>query len=81
MFDNPNGLKYPFGVVYDELDLKHELIIERDIHTTSHFCHKHKLTIKDETNDYTSDTHPGYFGYKKFSEIAINFIKTRIETI
>jgi len=68
-------------VVYDELDLKHELIIEKDIYTTSHFCHKYKLTIKDETNDYTSDAHPGYFGYKKFSEIAIDFIKTRIETI
>jgi hypothetical protein len=81
MFDNPSGLKFPFDVVYDELDLKHELIIEKDIYTTSHFCNKYKLTIKDETNNYTSDTHPGYFGYKKFSEIAINFIKTRIETI
>lgn len=81
MFDNPNGLKHPFGVVYDELDLKHQLIIEDDVYTTSHFCHKHKLTIKDETHNYTEDTHPGYFGYKKFSEIAINFIKTRIETI
>ena len=80
MFDNTK-LKNPFDEVYADLDLNHQLIIEDDVYTTSHFCFKHKLTIKDETHDHTEDTHPGYFGYKKFSEIAINFIKTRIETI
>jgi len=79
MFDNTK-LKNPFDEVYVDLDLKHQLIIEDDVYTTSHFCHKHKLTIKDETHDYTEDTHPGYFGYKKFSEIAIDFIKSRLET-
>jgi hypothetical protein len=80
MFDNPGGLKYPFDEVYEDLDSKHQLIIEDNVYTTSHFCHKHKLTIKDETRGYTDDTHPGYFGYKKFSEIAIDFIKSRLET-
>jgi hypothetical protein len=79
MFDNTK-LKNPFDEVYVDLDLKHQLIIEDDVYTTSHFCHKHKLTIIDETHDYTEDTHPGYFGYKKFSEIAIDFIKSRLET-
>lgn len=79
MFDNTK-LKNPFDEVYVDLDLNHQLIIEDDVYTTSHFCHKHKLTIKDETHDYTEDTHPGYFGYKKFSEIAIDFIKSRLET-
>jgi hypothetical protein len=81
MFDNPSGLKYPFDFVYNNLDIKHELIIEDGIYTTSHFCHKHKLTIKDETQDYTGDIHPGYFGYKKISDIMIKFIESRFKII
>jgi hypothetical protein len=76
MFDNPT-LKSP-NQVYNELDKNRRLIIEDDVFTTSHFCHKHKLTIQDDTKGFSSDTHPGYFGYKKFSEIAINFLEVRL---
>jgi hypothetical protein len=76
MFDN-STLKSP-NQVYNELDKNHRLIIEDDVFTTSHFCHKHKLTIQDDTKGFSSDTHPGYFGYKKFSEIAINFLEVRL---
>jgi hypothetical protein len=76
MFDNPT-LKNPHQI-YDELDKSHRLIIEDGVFTTSHFCHKHKLTIQDDTKGFSSDTHPGYFGYKKFSEIAINFLEVRL---
>jgi hypothetical protein len=76
MFDNPtlkNNVKF-----YEELDKTHKLIIEDGIHTTSHFCHKYKLTIKDDTKGFTEDTHPGYLGYKQFSEVAIKFLETRL---
>jgi hypothetical protein len=42
------------------------------------FCHKYKLTIKDDTKGFTEDTHPGYLGYKQFSEVAIKFLETRL---
>lgn len=76
MFDNPTLKVY--DDVYKELDINHQLFIEEGIFTTSHFCHKHKLTIYDDTLGYTNDTHPGYFGYKKFSEIAIEFLKNKL---
>ena len=79
MFDNPT-LKY-FYDFYEEFDKNHRLIIENGIYTTSHFCHKHKLTIKDDTKNFSSDTHPGYFGYKKFSEIAIKFLENRFSSM
>lgn len=73
MFDNVT-LKI-HDEVYKNFDTNHRLIIEDDVYTTSHFCHKHKLTIQDDTKGFSSDTHPGYFGYKKFSEIAIKFLE------
>lgn len=76
MFDNP--LLQPYNVIYDELDINHQLIIEDGVYTTSHFCHKYNLTIKDDTKGFSSDIHPGYWGYKKFSEIAIKFLEPRI---
>jgi hypothetical protein len=76
MFDNPT-LKF-HDILYDELDKKHQLIIEDNVYTTSHFCHKHKLTILDDTQGFSHDTHPGYFGYKKFSEVAIKFLEERL---
>jgi hypothetical protein len=75
MFDTFT-LKEPF-FLYNELDKKHKVIIDENIHNSSHFCHKNKLTIKDELNGFSDDTHPGYFGYKKFSEKLIEFLNSR----
>lgn len=77
MFDNPT-LKH-FYDFYVDFDKNHRLIIEDGVHTTSHFCNKHKLTIQDDTKGFSSDTHPGYFGYKKFSEIAISFLEGKLK--
>ena len=77
MFENPT-LKH-FNDFYLDFDKDHRLIIEDGVYSTSHFCNKHKLTIQDDTKGFSSDTHPGYFGYRKFSEIAINFLKGRIK--
>ena len=76
MFDNTT--LQPYKVIYDELDINHQLIIEDGIYTTSHFSHKYNLTIKDDTKGFSSDTHPGYWGYKKFSDIAIKFLESRL---
>ncbi len=79
MFDNTT--LQPYQDIYRNLDKEHQLVIEDGIYTTSHFCHKHKLTIKDDTNGFTDDTHPGYFGYKKISDIMIKFIESRFKII
>lgn len=79
MFENET-LKHP-KILYQELDKKHRIVIEDGIYSSNHFCAKHGLTIKDELNGYSGDTHPGYFGYKKFSEILINFLNNREFTI
>lgn len=75
MFENQT-LKH-FTSLYEELDKKHMVIIEDGIYSSSHFCTKHKLTIKDELNGFSGDSHPGYFGYKKFSEVLINFLNNK----
>lgn len=77
MFDSPTLKNH--HEVYTNFDTNHRLVIEDGIYTTSHFCHKHKLTIQDDTKGFSTDTHPGYFGYKKFSEIAINFLEDKIK--
>ena len=76
MFDNVT-LKNN-EMFYNELDKTHKLIIEKGVYTTSHFCHKYNLTIKDDTKGFSCDTHPGYLGYKQFSEVAIKFLETRL---
>jgi len=79
MFDNPTlQAYYDF---YRDLDKNHQLIIEDGVYTTSHFCHKHNLTIHDDTKGFSGDTHPGYFGYKKFSEIAIKFLDSKLNKL
>lgn len=43
------------------------------------FCGDNKLTISDELNNFTPDTHPGYFGNKKFSEKLIEFLTNKLK--
>ncbi len=76
MFDNVT-LKV-HDEIYKNFDKNHRLVIEDGIYTTSHFCHKHKLTIRDDTKGFSTDSHPGYFGYKKFSEVAIKFLDSNL---
>lgn len=76
MFENET-LKH-YKELYQELDTKHRIIIEDGIYSSNHFCSKYKLTIKDELNGYSGDSHPGYFGYKKFSEKLITFLSDRL---
>ena len=64
---------------YNEMDKTHRLNIEKGVYTTSHFCDKYNLTIKDDTNGFTEDTHPGYWGYKEFSKVAIKFLEQRVD--
>jgi hypothetical protein len=81
MFEN-DTLKSSHKYVYDILDKKRKVILEDEgCHSSSHFCHRHKLTIKDELNGFTEDTHPGYFGYKKFGETLNKFIESRLQFI
>lgn len=76
MFDTMT-LKDP-EYLYREFNKKHEVIIENNVYNSNHFCHKNKLTIRDELNGFSDDTHPGYFGYKKFSEKLIEFLSPNI---
>jgi hypothetical protein len=50
-----------------------------EYNSINQFCTFQKLTIKDELNDFTSDTHPGYFGNKKFGERCIKFIVDKLK--
>lgn len=79
MFDNDYLRNYEtFESFYKEMDKKHKIYIDNDCFSSNHFCIKNKLTIKDELNNFSGDTHPGYFGYKKFSEIIIKNIDERL---
>jgi hypothetical protein len=78
MFDT-HTLRNP-KFLYEELDKNHKVIIDDYIDNSNHFCHKNKLTIKDELNGFTDDTHPGFFGYKKFSEKLIDFLNQSVFT-
>jgi len=78
MFEN-EFLRNPYKSLYYELDRKHKIHIDEDCTSSSHFCIKNKLTIKDELNGFTDDTHPGYYGYLKFAEVVKrNIIKSSI---
>jgi hypothetical protein len=76
MFENET-LKSP-KELYGDLDQKHMIIIENGVYNSSHFCHKYNLTISDELNGHSGDTHPGYYGYKKLSEVIIKFLQEKL---
>ena len=81
MFEN-DTLKSSHEYVYNILDKKRKVMLEdKECYSSNDFCSKHKLTIKDELNDFDEDTHPGYFGYKKFSESLIKFIEDRFNLV
>ena len=77
MFEN-DYLRNPFIKFYNEMDREHRIFIENGCTSSSHFCIFNKLTIKDELNDFTGDTHPGYYGYKKFANVVIANIQRRL---
>ena len=79
MFDTQTLRGGVYEEIYKKLDGERKLIIEPGVDNTSHFCHKHNVTIMHDLNGFTSDTHPGYYGYKMFSEVAIKFLESRLQ--
>ena len=77
MFEN-DYLRNPFIKFYEEMDKEHRIFIDSPCTSSSHFCIVNKLTIKDELNGFTDDTHPGYYGYKKFADVVIANITKRL---
>ena len=45
------------------------------------FCGVKNLTLKYELNDFTKDTHPGYFGNKLYAEIAISVLVEKLKPV
>jgi len=51
------------------------------VYNINKFCYKHKLTIKDELNGFTEDTHPGYFGNKLYAETTIPVLVEKLKPV
>ena len=45
------------------------------------FCGVKNLTLKYELNDFTKDTHPGYFGNKLYAETAISVLVEKLKPV
>jgi len=45
------------------------------------FCGVKNLTIKDELNGFTEDTHPGYFGNKLYAETTIPVLVEKLKPV
>ncbi len=45
------------------------------------FCGVKNLTIKDELNGFTKDTHPGYFGNKLYAETVIPILVEKLKPV
>lgn len=69
----------PFSEIYDKLNIDRRLCLTKDCMSINHYCAHKKLTIKDETEGFTDDTHPGYFGNLEFSKEAIKYITEKIK--
>ena len=55
----------------------HKEMIINGYESVSDFTGKQKYTIFDETNGDSGDRHPGYFGYKKYGEEIIEYLKNQ----
>lgn len=61
-----------FNENYDSSDIiKFQDEEMSDIHS---FCKKNKLTIKDETNGFHDDFHPGFFGHIEYAKKLAKFL-------
>ena len=75
---NDSTLKLHYEKIYDSLDKKRNLIIDGFM-SINQFCGFQNHNIRTETNNFTNDGHPGYFGHKLYSEKLIKIIEQRIK--
>ena len=75
---NDSTLKLHYEKIYDSLDKKRNIIIDGFM-SINQFCTFQNHNIRSETNNYTDDGHPGYFGHKLYSEKLIKIIEERIK--
>jgi hypothetical protein len=79
MFEN-GGIKFEYNDIYKGIDAKRKLVNHPTQTSISHYCIDNKLTITDELAGDHKDSHPGYFGNKKFAEeIAIPYIEEQLK--
>ena len=62
-------------------NMLHRELMIGGVYNINKFCYKHKLTIKDELNDFTQDTHPGYFGNKLYAETTIPVLVEKLKPV
>jgi hypothetical protein len=74
---NDSTLKLHYEKLYDDLDKKRNVIIDGFV-SINQFCTFQDHNIKAETNNFTDDGHPGYFGHKLYSEKLIKNIEQRL---
>ena len=73
---NDDTLKLHYEKLYGDLDKKRNIIIDGFV-SINQFCTFQNHNIKSETNNFTDDAHPGYFGHKLYSEKLIKIIEER----
>lgn len=73
---NDDTLKLHYEKLYGDLDKKRNIIIDEFV-SINQFCTFQNHNIKSETNNFTDDAHPGYFGHKLYSEKLIKIIEKR----
>lgn len=59
--------------------IKNKQVTIDNTRSINDFCWNNKLTIKEELDGYTRDTHPGYLGNKAYGEKLINFLETKLK--
>lgn len=75
---NDSTLKLHYEKLYDGLDKKRNIIIDGFV-SINQFCTFQNHNIRSETNNFTPDGHPGYFGHKLYSEKLIKIIEQRVK--
>lgn len=63
----------------DIIKLQHKTFSQDSYELIQDFCKNEKLSIGDELNDGTEDTHPGITGHSILSEIVIKHISKKIK--
>jgi hypothetical protein len=75
---NDTTLKLHYEKIYDDLDKKRNIIVD-GFRSINQFCTFQNHNIRSETNNFTTDGHPGYFGHKLYSEKLIKIIEQKIK--
>ena len=59
------------------LDKKRNLIVDGFM-SINQFCTFQNHNIRSETNNYTDDGHPGYFGHIEYAKLLKNFLDEKL---